>query len=54
MGEVSPHRGLLIVSFPLRSGGHRFISLPERIEKIMALMTTLVTELAEEDPTEIH
>jgi hypothetical protein len=29
-------------------------SLPERIEKIMALMTTLVTKLAEEDPTEIH
>jgi hypothetical protein len=29
-------------------------SLQERIEKIMALMTELVTRLAEEDPTEIH
>jgi hypothetical protein len=29
-------------------------SLPDRIEKIMSLMTALVTKLAEEDPTEIH
>jgi hypothetical protein len=29
-------------------------SLPDRIEKIMSLMTALVTKLAEEDPTGIH
>jgi hypothetical protein len=45
--------GLLTDALDTNFFEERF-SLPERIERIMGLMTELVTGLAEDDPTEMH